>query len=106
MNEEIDVTGSIRIIEWIKAELLGAVASLYKVLLKGSKASQDMIQDCIAGIIILAYLLARRLGMDFSSVDLKIQNKLKVGILEEDEIERVHGDLSKLLRHIKDRNYS
>lgn len=103
MNDEFDVTGNIKIIEWIKAELLGAVTSLYRTLLKGAKASQDVILDCLAGIIILTYLLGKRLGLDFSSVDIKIQNKLRAGIAEEDEIEKVHGDLSNLLNYIKDR---
>lgn len=103
MNVEYDVTGNIKAIEWIKTELLGAVTSLHRVLIKGSKASQDMILECLASIIILTYLLSRRLGIDFSSVDLKIQNKLKVGILEEDDIEKDHGDLSRLLSYIKER---
>lgn len=103
MNDEFDVTANIKIIEWIKVELLGAVTSLYRTLLKGVKASQDHILDCIAGIIILAYLLAKRLGLDFTSVDIKIQNKLRAGIAEEDEIEKVHGDLSSLLNYIKER---
>lgn len=103
MNEEIDVLENIKVIEWVKAELLGAVTSLYRVLQKGAKSSQDMMRDSIADIIILTYLMARRLGLDFSSVDMEVRNKLKAGILEEDEIERVNGDLSKLLNYIKDK---
>jgi hypothetical protein len=103
MSEDFNITGSIKVIEWLKAELLGAVAALYRVLLKGSRVSQEVISDSIAGIIILSYLLAKRLGIDFSSVDQKIQGKLKVGIIEEDEIEKAHGDLSMLLGYIKDR---
>lgn len=103
MSEDFDVTGNIKIIEWLKVELLGAVTSLYRVLLKGTKASQDVLMECIASMIILTYLLSRRLGIEFSSIDLKVQNKLKVGILEEDEIEKTHEDLSKLLNYIKER---
>lgn len=103
MNDELDVAGNIKVIEWLKTELLGAVTALYRVLLKGTRASQDTILDCLAGIIILVYLLSRRLGLDFSSVDMKTQNKLRSGILEEDEIEKAHGDLSNLLNYMKDR---
>lgn len=106
MNEDFDLTGSIKVIEWLKAELLGSVTLLYKVLLKGAKTSQDAIIECLAGIVILTYLLAKRLGIEFSTVDLKVANKLKVGILEEDDIEKVHGDLSKLLGYIKERKQS
>jgi hypothetical protein len=103
MNEEFDITGSIRIIEWLKTELLESVTSLFKILLKGARAGQDAILDCLAGIIILTYLLARRLGVEFSSVDMKVQNKLKVGIIEEDSIEKDHGDLTRLLGYIRER---
>lgn len=103
MKEELDITGNIKMIEWLKAELLGSVTSLYRLLLKGSKAGQDAISECLSGIIILSYLLARRLGIEFSAVDLKVQSKLKIGILEEDEIEKDHGDLSKLLGYIRER---
>lgn len=103
MNGDIDVTGNLKAIEWMKTELLGAVTSLYRVLLKGAKAGQDMILECLASIIILTYLLSRRLGIDFSSVDMKVINKLKVGILEEDEIEKDNGDLSRLLSYIRER---
>lgn len=103
MNEEINITGNIKLIDWLKTELLGSVTSLYRILLKGSKASQDIICESIAEIIILSYLLAKRLGIDFSSIDSKIQNKLKIGIIEEDEIEKNSGDLSRLLGYIRDR---
>jgi len=106
MNEDFDLAGSIKVIEWLKTELLGSVTLLYRVLLKGSRASQDAITECIADVVILAYLLSKRLGIEFSAVDLKVQNKLKLGILEEDEIEKNYGDLSKLLGYIKERKHS
>jgi hypothetical protein len=103
MDEEFDITGNIKFIEWLKTELLGSVTALFRVLLKGTKAGQDAILDCLSGVIILTYLLGRRLGMDYSAVDMKVQNKLKLGILEEDEIEKAHGDLSRLLGYVRDR---
>lgn len=103
MNEEINITGNIKLIDWLKTELLGSVTSLYRILLKGSKASRDIICESIAEIVILSYLLARRLGIDFSSIDSKIQNKLKIGIIEEDRIETNTGDLSELLEYIRER---
>lgn len=103
MIEDFDVTSNIKTIEWLKTELLGVVTALHRTLLKGSKASQDIISDCLAGIIIITYVLARRLGVEFSAVDLKVQNKLKVGIIEEDDIEKSYGDLSKLLGYFRER---
>lgn len=103
MDDEFDVTGNIKTIEWLKTELLGTVSSLYRILLKGSKAGQEALVECFAGVLILTYLLAKRLGIEFSTVDLKVQDKLKIGILEEDEIEKTNGDLSKLLAYFKQR---
>ena len=103
MNVGYDVTGNVKAIEWIKTEILGAVTTLHRILLKGTKASQDMILESLASIIILTYLLSRRLGIDFLSVDLEVQNKLKIGILEGDDIEKDYGDLSKLLKYISQR---
>lgn len=103
MNNNYDITGNIKIIEWIKAELLSMVASLYRIIAKGVKISEDTVSDCIAGIIILSYLLARRLGVEFSAVDSKVESKLRVGVLEEDSLEKEYGDLSRLLSYMKDR---
>ncbi|KPU42902.1 MazG-like family protein [Oxobacter pfennigii] len=103
MNDEFDVTGNIKIIEFLKTELIGSVAALYRVLNKGSKITQDALSECLAGIIIIAYILAKRLGIEFSAIDLKVQNQLKIGILEEDEIEKNYNDLSRLLGHLRDR---
>ncbi|MDI6619121.1 MAG: MazG-like family protein [Clostridiales bacterium] len=103
MNEDFNVTGNIKTIEWLKVEILSALSSLNKGLLKGSKASKDVIADCIAGMVILLYLLSKRIGIEFSYIDSKVQNKLKLGILEEDEIEKDYGDLSKLLNYIRER---
>lgn len=93
----------IRIIEDLKAQLLCVIAEFYRLLTKGSNVAHEAILDCISGAIIILYILAERLGYSFSSVDENIQKKLKVGIIEEDIVEKQGRDLSRLSKHIKDR---
>ncbi|EOD00030.1 MazG-like family protein [Caldisalinibacter kiritimatiensis] len=100
-DKNIDITRNIKIIEWLKSELLTAVASLFELLVKGVKNSQDAISDILANIILLTYLLGRRLGVSFEKLDSKVESKLKLGIIEEHNIEKWYGDLNSLLEYFK-----
>ena len=93
----------IKIIEELKAQLLCVIGEFYRLLTRGSNVAQEAILDCISGAIIILYVLAERLGYSFSSVDENIQKKLKVGIIEEDIVEKQGRNLSRLSSHIKDR---
>jgi len=97
-NEDLDIMGNIKLIENYKNFLLSTVADLFVTMGKGSKASMDDINDELSEIIILSYLLGKRLGINHSSVDERITKKLKLGIIEEDH----NGDYSKLISYIKD----
>ncbi|ERI92118.1 hypothetical protein HMPREF1982_02658 [Clostridiales bacterium oral taxon 876 str. F0540] len=95
---------NIKIIEQLKAELLCIIGDFFKLLTKGSNVAHDAILDCISGAIIILYVLAERLGYSFTAVDEGVKKKLKVGIIEEDLIEKQGKDLSRLYNHIKERN--
>lgn len=79
------------------------IGNLFKLLTMGSNVAQNAILECISGGIILLYLLAERLGYSHTAVDETMKKKLKLGIIEEDEIEKDGKDLSKLYNHIKER---
>lgn len=98
-----DITKNVKIIEWIKNEILLSVSDLFNLLFKGVKSIDDSLHDCIASIIMLSYLLAKRLGIDFNEIDYKIKEKLKQGIKEEHSIETWFGDLSDLEKHMDNR---
>ncbi|MEA4826701.1 MazG-like family protein [Clostridium sp. JNZ J1-5] len=102
-NEDFNIMSNIKIIENLKAELLCIIGDFYKLLAKGSNVAQDAILECISGAIIVLYLLAERLGYSHVAVDEDIKRKLKLGITEEDIIEKENKDLSRLYKHIKDR---
>ena len=98
-----DITKNVKIIEWIKNEILMSVSDLFNLIFKGVKPIDDALQDCIASIIMLSYLLAKRLGISFNDIDYKMKSKIKQGIKEEHSIETWFGDLSDLEKHMDNR---
>jgi len=61
-NRGIDVAKNLKIIEWLKAEMVDSVGALFKALLK---TGNDAAADALAAIIIVAYLLGKRVGVSF-----------------------------------------
>ncbi|NLD50510.1 MAG: hypothetical protein GX660_25490 [Clostridiaceae bacterium] len=100
-DKEIDITRNIKIIEWLKSELLTDVASLFKVLVNGVKGEvHESVSDTLSNIILICYLLGRRLGISYNSIEMKIENKVKLGLIENHDVEKYYGDLSELSKHL------
>lgn len=100
-EKEVDITKNLRLIEWLQAELLGTIAILFKAMLKGS---QELILDSLAGIIVTCFVLGKRLGLPFSRLDIKVEDKLASLITEKHQVEIQSGDLSALLKYYRNRN--
>lgn len=100
-NQDTDITRNIRIIEFLKSEILTAVASLYQNLLKGTKMGHEAVLDILANLIMVTYLLGKRLGLSYAVIDSKITEKIRMGMIEEHEIEKWYGDLSDLSEYMK-----
>lgn len=94
---------NVKIIDQLKAELLCIIGDFFKLLTKGSNVAQEAILDCISGAIIILYILAERLGYSYVAVDDSMKKKLKMGIIEEDNVEKQGKDLSRLFSHLKER---
>ncbi|MDR1773801.1 MAG: MazG-like family protein [Clostridioides sp.] len=103
VDKNLDITKNVKIIEWMKTELLMSISELFNVLFKGVKPVEGVIQDILANIIMVTYLLAKRLGIEFKEVDKKVNEKIKIAIDEDHSVERWYGDLSNLKRHINNR---
>ena len=103
-KEDFNIMSDVKVIESLKAQLLGVVSEFFTLLTKGSNVAQEAILDCISGGIIILYILADRLGYSYSAVDEDMQKKLKVGIIEEDTVERQGKNLSRLYTHLKERS--
>lgn len=102
-KDDFNIMYNVKIIEGLKAELLCIIGDLFKLLTKGSNVAQEAILDCISGAIIILYLLGEKLGYSFIAVDENVKKKLKVGIIEEDDIEKQGKNLSKLYNHLKEK---
>lgn len=100
-EKDIDITRNIRIIEWLKSELLTDIANLYKALVNGMKEEiHESVSDTLANIILICYLLGRRLGLSYTAIEIKIENKVKLGLIENHDVEKHYGDLSELAKHL------
>ncbi|OPJ58688.1 MazG-like family protein [Clostridium oryzae] len=100
-KEDFNIMSDIKIIEELKAQLLCIIGEFFRLLTKGSNVAQEAVLECISGAIIILYVLADRLGYSYTSVDENIKKKLRVGIIEEDTIEKNGKSLSRLNNHIK-----
>ncbi len=99
-SREIDVAKNLKTIEWLKAEMVDSVGDLFKAMLK---TGNDAAADAIAAIIIVSYLLGKRVGVNFSTVDNKVKAQLTANIDGGHEVERWYGDLSDLLHYIENK---
>ncbi|MTI80671.1 MAG: hypothetical protein FH758_07260 [Firmicutes bacterium] len=95
-KQESGIAKNIRVIEWLKADILASLSALFKSMVKGS---EEKLLDALASMVITTYVLGRRLGINFSRLDLKIESKLRQGIDEEHEVEKWYGDLTELLNY-------
>lgn len=100
-NREIDITRNIKLVEWLKSELLTDVGNLFRVLVNGmSEELHDSIAEIISNLILISYLLGKRLGISYNAIELKIRAKIKLGLVENHEVEKFYGDLSELSKHL------
>jgi len=95
---EIDVAQNLKVIEWLKAELVDSVGELFKSLLK---TGNSMKVDALATIIIITYLLGRKVGISFKTIDMEVKSKLNTSINESHEIKGWYTDLLELLNHLE-----
>ncbi|KEI01981.1 MazG-like family protein [Clostridium botulinum] len=100
-NKDFNIMTNIKIIENLKAELLCIIGDFFKLLSRGSNVAHNAILDCISGAIIILYILGDRLGYSYKEIDETMKEKLKIGISEEDIIEKESKELSNLYKHIK-----
>ena len=98
-----DVTKNVKIIEWMKKELILSVGDVFDLIFKGVKPLDEALQDTLANIIMITYLLAKRLGISFSEIDYKIKEKIRIGIDQHHSVESWYGDFSNLKKHMENR---
>lgn len=103
LDKNLDITKNVKIIEWMKKELILSVGDVYDLIFRGVKPVDQVLQDTLANIIMITYLLGKRLGINFNEIDYKIKEKIKIGIDENHSVENWYGDFSNLKKHIDNR---
>lgn len=103
-KNNFNIMSNVKIIEELKSQLLCIIGEFFRLLTKGSNVAHDAILECISGAIIILYILAERLGYSYTAVDDNMKKKVKLGIIEEDLVEKDGKNLSRLYTHLKERN--
>src|SRR5699024_4786156 len=94
------IAKSMKVIEWLKTEILDQIANLYKGL---QTANQSLIADSLASLVVPTYVLARRVGLSFRDVDEAVPRKPGEAAQERHQLEDWYGDLSQLEEYINKR---
>lgn len=99
-SEGLDIIGNIKLIETYKNYLLSSVADLFMTMGKGSRMDIEEAQEELSEIILLSYLLSRKLGINYSSIDETLVRRLKIGLAEGKSMEQKCQDYSSLISYI------
>ncbi len=102
MDNDLHISANLKAIEEIKAELLTAVAVLYRRL-ADFESEDDEVLDTGASAVALGYILMRRLGSEFSATDERIAALAEEAQSGGHYLETEFGDMSRLEDHIKKR---
>lgn len=97
-SNESEILRKMRLIEWLKAELITHIGQLYQAM---AKNSEQAICEGLAAVVVSCYILGRRLGITFEVLDKTILAKVEQDIKKEQEAEKWFGDSSEYRRHLR-----
>lgn len=97
-SNNVHIAKNIKVIEWLKAEILEQVSALFKGLYHGK---ESYIIDSLSSLIVSIYVLARRVGIPFHKIDKAVIDKINDNKAKGHEIEEWYGDLTVLEQYIK-----
>lgn len=100
----MNISTNIKAVDNIKSEILSEVAALYKALADYDEVGEyNNVENSISTIIAMDYILARRLGISFKSIDNKITELLTIAEENGHELEVAFSDMSELKKYVKGR---
>lgn len=100
----MNIAANIRAIDTVKSELLSEVARLYRTLADyGEEPIYDDVLNELATINAMCYILSKRLGMNFESVDDRMLELLLSAVQNGHEIEAEFSDMSQLAEYVRNR---
>lgn len=100
IDKDVDLAKRVKVIEWLKTEIVDQSAHLLKGIWEGSQAKTV---DALASLISTGYILGRRLGVSFRSLDEAVLEKMKQHRTDGHQLEDWYGDISALEDHISKR---
>jgi hypothetical protein len=100
MEKDVDLAKRAKVIEWLKTEIVDQMSRLFKGMWEGNT---HKLTDSLASLIASAYILGRRLGISYRSLDQAIQDKLRQHHEEGHQLEEWYQDLSLLEEHLHKR---
>lgn len=100
LDKEVDIAGTLQVIEKLKSQMLMDIAQLFSELSEPGNSTVER-GDLLADIVILAYLLSKKLGIPYQQIDRRIINKIRLGLVEGNQNDRWHRDLAELLQHFE-----
>ncbi|HLS90896.1 MAG TPA: MazG-like family protein [Limnochordia bacterium] len=95
---DVDIARDLKSVEWLKTELLGGVANLYRAM---RESQDDALSEQLAQIIVTAYILGRRLGIDCARLEMKVAQIVRSNAEKPHDFEEWYGDFSALAKHLK-----
>ncbi len=100
--KEIKIASNIKTVEQLKTELIKNISVLYEDINAeaDSETNNKLINDT-ANIINVAFVLAKRLGLDYDDVLSCMGAKLDKAIESNNPIEKDFGDMSELRKRLK-----
>jgi ABC-type transporter Mla subunit MlaD len=101
VNEpRVDVGRSAKAVDWLKAELVAAVAETFRGFNRGK---EEAALDGLAEVVLAAYLLARRAGASFTRLDMRLEALCRANVAQDHQLERWYGDMTALADHLEQR---
>lgn len=99
-RRDIDIGRQVKMVEWLKVELLDHVSALFRAFQTGG---ETLVADCLSSILITVYILARRVGLSPRDVDRRAVEKLEKTRQVGHEAETWFGDLGAVEEHLRGR---
>ena len=104
MEQTLNLSTNLRAVDSIKSEILSEVARLYNALSDYETAGlESRVVEHISTIIAMNYILSRRMGLDFNSIDSKICELCEIAARANHELELAFSDMSELGRYLRRR---
>lgn len=98
-ESHFDIAKNAKVLEELKADLVGTVGTLMKNIIRGS---QETITGSLASLIVTTYIVGRRLGIKFYQIDEAVRIQLHNSVGSDHEVEKWFNDITSLKEYWDD----